>query len=272
MLFQRIISSIIFISFLIYCIFYSRLAFLLLILAIVVLGLMEFYSLVERDNKNPFKILGILFSILLIEKAYYEEVYNFYLCSFWLLLPWLVCFGLTLIIPLFRRYARDIGGILAGIVYLGYFLSHLLLIMNFQYGNYYLLLLFSIVMMTDIAAYGIGSCFGRHKLIPSISPNKSVEGAIGGIIGAIVVSVIMGLSFKRFVSIEISLLDTLILGLLLGIFGQIGDLIESKLKRLAGVKDSGTMAYGHGGILDVFDSLIVSGLIMYCYLFFKLEV
>ncbi|MGY3765350.1 phosphatidate cytidylyltransferase [Vagococcus vulneris] len=109
-----------------------------------------------------------------------------------------------------------------------------------------------IVWATDIGAYMFGMKFGKHKLAPHISPNKSIEGAIGGVLSAVVVSLIYGL----FVSFSYSLIAMVILTILFSVVGQMGDLVQSAYKRHYGVKDSGKILPGHGGILDRFDSLL----------------
>jgi phosphatidate cytidylyltransferase len=112
-----------------------------------------------------------------------------------------------------------------------------------------------IVWATDSGAYFIGRKFGKTKLIPSVSPNKTVEGSLGGIVSAIVVAVIMVFLYPKLAP-EIHLLKFIILVAIFSVVGQIGDLVESSLKRHFGVKDSGKILPGHGGILDRFDSLI----------------
>ncbi|WP_163327798.1 phosphatidate cytidylyltransferase [Desulfurobacterium thermolithotrophum] len=116
----------------------------------------------------------------------------------------------------------------------------------------YFVLLLSIVWSVDTFAYLVGKYFGKRKLIPEISPKKTVEGAIGGAIGGVVVSLIIGKYLGIF---EVSLLTAFSL-FVLTIISQIGDLIESYIKRVFGVKDSGTIIPGHGGLLDRLDSSI----------------
>ncbi|MDF2902821.1 MAG: phosphatidate cytidylyltransferase [Bacillus sp. (in: firmicutes)] len=109
-----------------------------------------------------------------------------------------------------------------------------------------------IIWATDSGAYFIGRAFGKNKLWPEISPNKTVEGFIGGILCALVVAVL----FVYLSDIDATLMQLLWITTLLSIFGQIGDLVESAIKRHYNVKDSGNILPGHGGILDRFDSLL----------------
>jgi phosphatidate cytidylyltransferase len=139
----------------------------------------------------------------------------------------------------------------------------MILLKHLHNGSFYLFLLFLITWSTDAVALYIGLKFGRHKLVPNISPKKSVEGAIAGLMGAILISIIAN-SITKYILIN----HAVILGLILGFFGQVGDLLESKIKRMAEVKDSDTWIPGHGGVLDVFDSVIFNAPIIYYYILF----
>ncbi len=138
-----------------------------------------------------------------------------------------------------------------------------MLIRSLENGQWLLLLLFSIVWGNDTFAYYTGRAIGRHKLAPAISPNKTIEGAIGGLAGGILVS----FALHRFIlSGVIGTADTILIALIMGILGQLGDLIESSLKRSVGAKDSGFVVPGHGGILDRIDSIILPLPFLYYYI------
>ncbi|MGF0071388.1 phosphatidate cytidylyltransferase [Streptococcus orisratti] len=121
-----------------------------------------------------------------------------------------------------------------------------------------------IVWATDIGAYMIGRQFGKHKLLPKVSPNKTIEGSLGGILAAVLVGAAFML-FDKSVYAPHSFLVMLVLIILFSIFGQFGDLVESAIKRHFGVKDSGKLIPGHGGILDRFDSMIFVFPIMHLF-------
>ena len=136
-----------------------------------------------------------------------------------------------------------------------------------ELGFWMVMFVMTIIWATDIGAYVIGMKFGKKKLAPIISPNKSVEGAIGGILTAVVVSIIY-LQFYN--PLNFSIPVTILLAVLSSIVGQLGDLTESAYKRYFGVKDSGKLLPGHGGILDRFDStLFVMPLFQIILLFFN---
>ena len=107
-------------------------------------------------------------------------------------------------------------------------------------------------MIGDSAAYFVGSAIGKVKLYPAISPNKTVEGALGGLGGSLLAAVMFSSLFLP----ELSYSSIILVALIIGVFSQVGDLFESMLKRSCGVKDSGTMIPGHGGMLDRLDSLL----------------
>lgn len=124
-----------------------------------------------------------------------------------------------------------------------------------------LTMFFALVMMTDTGAYYVGRTLGRHKLAPRISPGKTIEGAIGGFVMAVVTGVLCKVIFFH----EIPITHAIALGAAIGLVGQIGDLAESMLKRGAGVKDSGNLLPGHGGMLDRIDSILFCAPLLYYY-------
>ncbi len=139
-----------------------------------------------------------------------------------------------------------------GIVYIPLFLSFLVLIRNSDQGAVWVIWTFLIVAASDTGAFYVGTHFGRHKLSPRVSPNKSVEGSVAGIFAAIIVGVVFDLLFIQ----GVSLFQAACFSALAAALGQVGDLFESALKRRGGIKDSGSILPGHGGILDRIDGLI----------------
>ncbi|PKM80878.1 MAG: phosphatidate cytidylyltransferase [Firmicutes bacterium HGW-Firmicutes-14] len=146
-------------------------------------------------------------------------------------------------------------------LYSGWLLTHLISIRHLPDGFHFVILVLAATWSTDTFAYFVGSNLGRRKLAPSLSPNKSIEGALGGVVGSVSAALVTGL-----IKHPVPLVHYIIIGLLVGIAGQVGDLVESAFKRLAGVKDSGSVIPGHGGVLDRFDSLILTAPVVYYYL------
>lgn len=130
----------------------------------------------------------------------------------------------------------------------------------YKMNNIYLVLVFIMAFATDTFAYLVGITMGRHKLIPSISPKKSVEGAIGGVVGA----VILGCTWLNYNDFKLDVL-TIIFLIFTSISSQLGDLIASKIKRVAEIKDYGNIFPGHGGVLDRFDSILDVTVIIFLF-------
>ena len=164
-----------------------------------------------------------------------------------------------LMISIRELFASKSGSILFkfpgsfGVLYIAFpFFALIHLIVDTADLNKYILLFFSIVWSADTFAYFSGKYLGKNKLWESISPKKTIEGLIGGLIGAIVVALIM----NHFLQLRSSMV-VFAIALITALFTVIGDLVESKIKRNLGVKDSGKMLPGHGGILDRFDGVLV---------------
>lgn len=176
------------------------------------------------------------------------------------------------LIELFRlkeipKAAGDAALLLMGFLYVPLLLGHLVMIRMLPHGVSWLFLIMVIVMCGDSAAYYVGSTLGKTKLYPQVSPKKSVEGSIGGLAG----SVIGAFVSKAVYFPELSVADCVATALLLGLLGQLGDLFESLIKRSCGVKDSGVIFPGHGGVLDRLDSILFAGPAAFYYAYFLLK-
>lgn len=153
-----------------------------------------------------------------------------------------------------------------GIFYIPLFLSFLVLLRNSDNGAHWVLWLWIIIGISDTGAYYVGSYFGKHPLAKHVSPKKTVEGALGGLGAAALAALIYASIFIDGVSFPMALLFAIVTAA----SGQLGDLFESALKRAGGIKDSGTILPGHGGILDRIDGLIFAAPVAYLFRFFIL--
>ena len=155
-----------------------------------------------------------------------------------------------------ERYPLAYLYLLLGPLYAGFLLSHSLalgeLLGGGDLGRNWLLFALLVTLATDTGAYGVGRTIGRTPLVPSISPNKTWEGSIGGFAAAVGVAVLVGLVFD----LEIARWQQVVIGATVGAVSQLGDLFESKLKRLSNAKDAGSIIPGHGGVLDRLDSIL----------------
>jgi len=163
--------------------------------------------------------------------------------------------------------AREIACAVLAFIYIPLLMMHLVLLRQTPFGIKWLFVIMLIVMTNDTAAYYTGSAVGKHRLYPRVSPKKSIEGALGGLCGSVAGTLIARATFFP----QLSIADALITAILIGIVGQTGDLFESLLKRSFGVKDSGNIIPGHGGVLDRLDSIIFAAPVTYYYAiyFFK---
>lgn len=150
---------------------------------------------------------------------------------------------------------------ICGIVYIPVLLSYIILIRNGTDGATWIFLLVSLVFAGDIGAYYAGSYLGRHKLCPTISPKKTVEGSIGGLIA----NFVAGSFFVYFFLPLLPWSTSILFFLVIGIAGQVGDLFESILKRSVNLKDSGVMLPGYGGLLDRVDSMLFAAPVAYLF-------
>ena len=167
---------------------------------------------------------------------------------------------------------QNISATLAGILYVSVLLGTAIDIRQFDHlmDTQLTLALMLSVWTCDSAAFILGTLYGNKKIFPEVSPKKSWVGSISGLIAATAVMVLF--SIQGWLGDYFSLNDALVFGLIAGFFGQLGDFTESLLKRDAGVKDSGTLLAGHGGVLDRFDSLIFAMPLSYLYIHFLMHI
>jgi len=271
MLKKRIITSLWFVPLLIIVVWFGGEAgFTALMVVFGVLAALEFYRMVAISKAPPFTYFGLIWTALFILSrnsellARLEPHFNPSLVTPLLLTSAVV---LPLIGLLSRRQKEEAfttwGWTIAGILYVGWLLSYLVALRGLDGGRNWVFLALFTTWASDTAAFFIGRKLGGHKLAPNISPGKTWEGTMGGIVGAIIMSIL----FFTPTPFRLPLIYWQVIGLsvLVSIFGQVGDLVESLLKRNMGVKDSGTLLPGHGGILDRMDSIIFAGIVVYYY-------
>ena len=163
--------------------------------------------------------------------------------------------------PLQRLRTRRLGLTLAAAVYSGALLAHAPLLRGGDEGLEWVVFLLVVTFSTDTAAFLVGKAIGKRPFAPTISPGKTWEGAIGGFLSAVVAALMAAWALE----IEVSVPVIVALGALMGAVGQAGDLFESKLKRLADVKESGRLLPGHGGVLDRLDSIVFNLALVYYF-------
>mgnify|MGYP000852022209 CR=1 FL=1 len=246
--------------------------------AISVLGALEFYKGVRKIGARPVEwagLLAVLFFVFSARTFRYEEgttIGAIFPTALTLLLI------LSFTVEMIRRERApilNVGSTVFGAIYVGWLISHLVVLRGVRLdvpesellhwnplgdpGACLVMLTFLGTWACDTGAYFLGRSFGKTKLAPKLSPNKTWEGAVGGFGSSVVVTLIAGYF------IHLPWVHCLALGALFGLFTQLGDLSESTIKRELDMKDFGTMVPGHGGILDRFDSLLFTGPVAYYY-------
>lgn len=259
MLKQRLINTVLWLAVIILAIKY-QFAFTLCLMALIIAGLYEFFSLIEKKGIHIYKYFGMAIGIVIPLTI----IFRFELTKGWELL-FIVLALLSLFVLQFSREdnSQAIVGISTtffGILYVSWFFSFLIKIRYLPGGDGYLAAIILITKSSDIGAYLIGSRFGKRRLIPHISPKKSVEGSMGGLL----FSVLAAIASKPLLGF--SYIHVAILGLTLGILAELGDLSESLIKRDCRVKDSGFLFPGMGGVLDLIDSLLFTAPVFYFYM------
>lgn len=247
---KRVPSGLIGILLLIFIVNRGGLYLSLSIFLVSIIGLREFYNSMKYLNLKPYEVVGYLVSVLLFLSNYFANIQlDFVITAIILILLISLLLNEEVNIP-------SIGVTLIGILYIPFLLFHI------KYLEYtkYIWLIFIIAFGTDTFAYVAGNMFGRKKLCPKISPNKTVEGSIGGILGSVIIAVI----YSYIMDID-PIWKVIILTVLSSIVSQLGDLVASKIKRITGIKDFGNIIPGHGGIIDRFDSIIFTAPVIYYF-------
>lgn len=261
--FKRALTAGGFVAALLFSTYFGQWSFSILFLFITAMGSWEFYSLAEKGNTRPQKKTGTLLSVLLFVLTALISAKQLPMTSFsiaFLFVP------VVFILELFRKKEQPFSNVattLVGLIYVALPFSLLNFLLSLS-GSYSYELLFGcwfILWSNDTGAYLTGSVMGKNKLFPRVSPGKSWEGSVGGAIAATVVAFIISGWYHT-----VSLRDWFVIAAILIVIGTLGDLVESLFKRSIGVKDSGNLLPGHGGILDRFDSLLMAIPFVYVYL------
>lgn len=263
----RIISAIVLIAIFVPLIIIGGIPFSITVGIVSALAFKEVIDLRKKEKDIPslIKVVGIGCLLLLIFLSH-----NDYLLNLGLSYKALGLISLTLLIPTIffkdtNRYTtKDAFYLMGWTLVLGIFFNSLIVLVN--YNVLYLVFLLLITTLNDAFALIFGKLIGKHKLIPSVSPNKTWEGSICGCIVGTFVAVMF---YINILNPQVGLLKIILVVLLLSVMGQIGDLVFSKIKREAKIKDFSNLIPGHGGVLDRFDSLIlvvITYLIIFIYI------
>jgi phosphatidate cytidylyltransferase len=277
----RLLTAALLIPPVVYVIFEGGLWVLGTVVVITLLGVSEFYQLIEAKGAEPLRGVGMLAAVALPIVTYLGSDYAATVLMSFLLLGIMVAqLGKAQI----AESLASISGTFFGVFYVGWLLSHAVALRGFHdvvsgrfgleaaaglhpdAGAFYLLFTVSVVIGGDAGAYFVGRKYGRRKLAPAVSPGKTVEGAVGAIAAGLGVGLLAKAGFDAFrpeLSSQLGWAACAFFAPLLAIVGIVGDLVESLLKRDAQVKDTGTLLPGTGGVLDRIDSNLLAIPVMY---------
>lgn len=226
-----------------------------------IIAVLELYEGAKRIGARPIKWAGLLavalfvVSALTYERETIGSVFPAALTMFLML---------SFCVEFFRKHRApllNVGITVFGAIYVGWLISHIVVLRNIpglilisgrqtEVGSWLVMMTFVGTWACDTSAYFIGKAFGKHKLAPKLSPNKTLEGSAAGLLGSIISTIIMGIVIKLPIGHSIAL------GCIFGVLCQLGDLSESAVKRELNIKDFSKLVPGHGGMLDRFDSLL----------------
>jgi phosphatidate cytidylyltransferase len=244
--------------------FGSSFHFLLLLTFIIGLGLLEFYRMLSAKGFPCWRWLGTLCGMGMPLAFYMGGMANQGAVAGTVILMFIAALVSR---QELTTSVQSVAFTLLGVFYVGWLLSYVLLLHGLMGGPNYVFFIFSVIWLGDATALVVGTLVGRYWLAPSISPHKTVEGAIGGLIGSLIGAVFGGFWLLGHYTVT----QYLIIGGILAILGQMGDLCESLLKRSTGIKDSGILIPGHGGILDKVDGILFGAPALYYYILYVMR-
>ena len=261
---NRTLINVIGIPAILYLLWRGGMGFALFIFLVMIIGLDEFYRMNTNERQSPVKITGYIFTGLMA--AYYFWLPAITLVQGLSLLAWLII--ITLFIEMGRdklNPTRNMGIKVLGIMYVPVLLGSVIALRNLDTVNstYFTISMVIAIWTCDTVAYIFGMKWGKKKIFPRVSPNKSWVGSIAGLVSTFIV--FYGLLVQGILP-DLTLLDVAGFSIITGFFGQVGDFAESLFKRDVGVKDSGKLLLGHGGVLDRFDSITFASPLTYAYI------
>lgn len=263
---KRIISSVVLLPVLILLVFLGGMPLKIGLLCASLIGQYECYHAFSKENR-PVHIIGygatVVYYVFLQQIIHASNYLNIFTSVFLVIL--------LIYSVIAHKTTNAYDGIITffGFFYVCFLLSHIYLVREYQYGKLMMWMIFICAWGCDTGAYFTGMAFGKHKLIPDLSPKKTVEGAVGGVVTATVLALLYGAAIKQIYHMDnVNILFLCgVMGVIGSILAQIGDLAASAMKRYTKIKDFGNLIPGHGGILDRFDSVLLTGPTVYYVMF-----
>lgn len=244
--------------------FSSELVLGIVIAVIALVGLTEMYGALGVFKKNiPLAVIGYIAGIAILYFSFmadFGRVFRLFICVYMLILL------VYMVIAHKRTSFTDITNSMFATLYVTLLFAYLILIRKSADGKILIWIPIIIAWLSDTMAYTFGRLFGKHKLIPEVSPKKTVEGAVGGVFGGVVFMLIYGAICANGFAKDINWINIVVLGIAGAVLSQFGDLAASWIKREHGIKDYGNLLPGHGGVMDRFDSVLVVAPFVYYFI------
>ncbi len=268
----RVISAVVAIALLAVVVYLGGVAIGIAISILAFIGIQEFYKALSKGGYKPIYILGYISCLPLVYMALLSIIPGRFLLAAEDVALAAAVYTFAMLITLFcvimfsdgRHGIKDAAVTLFGVAYVIFSISFVTATRQMEYGYLYIWMIFIGAWATDTFAYFTGVTIGKTKIVPKISPKKSLEGCIGGVIGCTIVMVAFGAYFKNVLNVP--LMHFAIIGLICGVISQLGDWSASVIKRAVGIKDYGNIMPGHGGVLDRVDSILFTAPAIYFYI------
>lgn len=222
---------------------------------VAVIGLSEIYNATGiLREQNKLCLFSYIYTIITFIVIGFSESPAFSLCVM------LFIYGFALLSYLVFYHDRcdfsTITSIFFQTLYVSFLFAHIILVRKLSYGNYIMWFIFITAWLSDTLAYFVGIKFGRNKLIPAISPKKTIEGSVGGLAGSVIFNILFAIVCSLGFNLSVNYFGVFFMAIIAGVMSQLGDLTASAIKREYGIKDYSSFLPGHGGILDRFDSVL----------------
>jgi phosphatidate cytidylyltransferase len=268
--YTRATTALVFVALLLGCVWYNGYSFIAFFTLVGLIGLNEYNKMAQKSDKQTISIANYFLHGFFLSAVFWGGIFD--ISDILPMLLALILLGpIVLLVKLFseKSFSFKDYSFLTPFVYITLPCILLVLMSNSHHSIMYsdifmpekVLGMIFFIWINDTGAYLVGSFFGKHKLYEKVSPNKTWEGTIGGAVLAMGLSYVVYLIFPQEAYIH-----WFVISIIVSVFGTVGDLVESMLKRMAGVKDSGKLMPGHGGVLDRFDSLFFATPFVFCYL------
>ena len=271
MFLTRLISGILLLAFTFVTMFFGGQVLLVALFMISLIGLYELYKVMKFENEH-LAYIGYIASFIWYGNIDTKQspLFNIHVPELMILSIVVVALLLVFVINYPKYTATQLFSAIFGIFYIPVMISFIFKTReNIAFGQWLAWMVYVSSWGSDTCAYVVGRLFGKHKLAPVISPNKSLEGAVGGVVGSALIGVIFGIIMSHFTGKSENLITIFaIIGGLGSVISQIGDLAASGIKRNYDIKDYGDLIPGHGGILDRYDSIIITAPIVYYLAFY----